>query len=179
MRLIETDLRDVWLVEIQPYDDNRGWFVEVYNSDAFKDNGINFIPVQLNHSYSKEKHTIRGMHFQLEPMAQAKLVRCIRGQIMDVAVDIRKQSPHFGEWTMVELSSQNFKQLYIPKGFAHGFITMTSDVEVQYMVNEYYAPKYELSFSWKDSFVSIDWPVETPTLSDKDREAPDLKSCGI
>ena len=98
---------------------------------------------------------------------------------MDVAVDIRKQSPHFGEWTMVELSSQNFKQLYIPKGFAHGFITMTSDVEVQYMVNEYYAPKYELSFSWKDSFVSIDWPVETPTLSDKDREAPDLKNCGI
>ncbi|PGC78602.1 dTDP-4-dehydrorhamnose 3,5-epimerase, partial [Bacillus toyonensis] len=131
---------------------------------------------QDNQSFSATKGTLRGLHYQLNPKAQTKLVRCTRGSIFDVAVDIRKGSPTYGQWFGIELSAENKKQLLIPKGFAHGFMTLTDDVEVQYKVDELYAPECDRGIIWNDAEVGVEWPIEIqPVLSEKDEKAPSLK----
>ena len=134
--------------------------------------GIHVEFLQDNHSFSATKGTLRGLHYQLNPMAQAKLLRCSRGSILDVAVDIRKGSPQYAKWTAVELSAENKKQLFIPRGFAHGFLTLTDDVEVQYKADNYYAPECDGNIRWDDLEIGIEWPFRPVILSDKDEKAP-------
>ncbi len=175
MNVIKTELKDVLIIEPKVFGDHRGWFTETYSKEKFKNLGIDIDFVQDNHSSSAQKGTLRGLHFQLEPKAQNKLVRCTKGKILDVAVDLKKGSPTYKEWIAVELTEENKRQLLIPKGFAHGFITLTEDVEVQYKVDEYYAPEYDRSIRFDDPEIDVDWGVENPILSDKDIKAPLLK----
>ncbi len=174
MKITKTPIEDVLIVEPQVFGDHRGWFMETYSKNKMREFGnIEFL--QDNHSFSAPKGTLRGLHFQKNPKAQSKLVRCTQGVILDVAVDIRCGSPTYLKWIAVELSAENKKQLFIPKGFAHGFITLTENVEVQYKADEYYAPEYDRSIRYDDPEIGIDWGVADPTLSDKDLQAPLLR----
>ena len=140
-----------------------------------KDAGIDISFVQDNHSFSAVKGTLRGLHYQLNPMCQAKLIRCTRGELWDVAVDIRKGSPQYGQWIGVYLSAENKRQVLVPRGFAHGFITLTDDVEVQYKADNYYAPECDGNIRWNDPDIGIEWPIKPVILSSKDVAAPFLK----
>jgi dTDP-4-dehydrorhamnose 3,5-epimerase len=176
VKFTKTDLDGVIIIEPVVFGDHRGWFMETYNEANFLEAGINIKFVQDNQSFSAVKGTLRGLHYQLNPKAQTKLVRCTRGAIYDVAVDIRKGSPTFGEWFGIELTAENKKQLLIPKGFAHGFMTLTEDVEVQYKVDELYAPECDRGIIWNDPQIGIEWPMDIkPTLSAKDEKAPLLR----
>ena len=143
MKIIKTKFEEVVVIEPKVFGDHRGWFTETYSKSILAEHGIDLEFVQDNQSFSATKGTLRGLHYQLNPKAQSKLVRCTRGSIFDVAVDIRKGSPTYGEWFGIELSAENKKQLLVPKGFAHGFMTLTDDVEVQYKVDEVYSPEHE------------------------------------
>lgn len=164
------------LINPARFDDSRGWFSETYVDKKWFDKGIQCKFVQDNHSYSKFAGTIRGIHFQSPPHAQAKLVRCIRGSIVDYAVDLRNGSPTFGHYVSAELSADNGRQLFIPVGFGHAFITLEPDCEVLYKVTDYYAPKEDGGIRWDCAQVAIDWPLRgnAPELSDKDMSLPDL-----
>jgi dTDP-4-dehydrorhamnose 3,5-epimerase len=176
MNVIKTNLIGVKVIKPSLIGDNRGWFMETYSDSKFQDAGIILKFVQDNQSFSATKGTLRGLHYQLNPKAQTKLVRCTSGAIFDVAVDIRNGSPTFGRWFGIKLSAENKKQLLIPKGFAHGFMTLTDDVEVQYKVDELYAPEFDRGIKWNDPIIGIEWPLEiTPVLSSKDQKAPFLK----
>ncbi|MCU9613185.1 dTDP-4-dehydrorhamnose 3,5-epimerase [Caldibacillus lycopersici] len=176
MKFTKTNLEGVMVVEPAVFGDHRGWFMETYNEADFLEAGINLVFVQDNQSFSAEKGTLRGLHYQLNPKAQTKLVRCIRGAIYDVAVDIRKGSPTYGKWFGIELSAENKKQLLIPKGFAHGFMTLTENVEVQYKVDELYFPECDRGIKWNDPTISIKWPINRPpVLSAKDENSPLLE----
>ena len=175
MKVTETKLKGVYLVEPKVFGDERGWFMESWSKQKFEGAGLNVEFVQDNHSFSADKGTLRGLHYQIEPMAQAKLIRCTKGAIFDVAVDIRKGSPNYTKWVGVELSADNKKQLFIPHGFAHGFLTLTGDVEVQYKADNFYAPHYDGNIRWDDPDIDIDWPFDPTILSDKDKNAPLLK----
>jgi dTDP-4-dehydrorhamnose 3,5-epimerase len=157
--------------------DARGWFSESYSRRALAQLGILNEFVQDNHSLSNTKGTLRGLHFQTPPHAQAKLVRCIAGAIWDVAVDVRAGSPTYGEWVGVELTATGGEQLYIPVGFAHGFVTLTNDAEVAYKTSDYYAPECDGGIIWNDPNISVAWPITDidPVLSDKDQKLPQLK----
>lgn len=176
MKFTKTNLEDVLVVEPAVFGDHRGWFMETYSEAKFQEQNINYQFVQDNQSYSAVKGTLRGLHFQLNPKAQTKLVRCTRGSIFDVAVDIRQGSPSYGKWFGIELTTVNKKQLLIPKGFAHGFMTLTEDVEVQYKCDELYAPDCDGGILWNDPDIAIEWPIDViPVLSAKDEKAPLLK----
>lgn len=176
MKFINTNLEGVIVIEPTVFGDNRGWFMESYNQELFIQNGIKVNFIQDNHSFSLSKGTLRGLHYQMEPKAQTKLVRCTKGAIYDVAVDIRVGSLTYGQWFGIELSAENKKQLLVPKGFAHGFITLTEDTEVQYKVDELYSPEHDRGITYKDSTININWPFDgTPILSDKDRVARTLQ----
>ena len=165
----------VQLVRPRRHGDTRGWFTETYNRDTFAAIGITATFVQDNHSLSAPAFTLRGLHFQTPPRGQDKLVRCIRGRIFDVAVDVRAGSPTFGQWVGAELSADNGHQLYIPIGFAHGFLTLEPDCEVTYKCSDTYAPKHDGGIRW-DS-VGINWPLPVgvaPELSAKDARQPSL-----
>jgi dTDP-4-dehydrorhamnose 3,5-epimerase len=175
MEVLTTKLSGALIIEPKVFGDHRGWFMETYSDSKFKEAGIGIKFVQDNQSFSAVKGTLRGLHYQLNPKAQTKLVRCTKGVIFDVAVDIRKGSPTFGKWFGIELSADNKKQLLIPKGFAHGFMTLTDDVEVQYKVDELYAPEYDRGIIWNDPAIGIEWPMNiAPVLSAKDEKAPFL-----
>ena len=156
--------------------DSRGWFTESYNPDKLAAAGIDAVFVQDNHSQSVATGTIRGLHYQLPPFAQAKLVRCIRGSVWDVAVDIRDGSSTFGEWTAAILSADNGAQLFIPEGFAHGFVTLEPDSELEYKVTARYSPDHEGGIRWDDPTLALPWPLDgrAPVLSDKDLVLPAL-----
>lgn len=176
MNIINTKFEEVLVIEPIVFGDHRGWFTETYNKSILAEYGIDAEFVQDNQSFSATKGTLRGLHYQLNPKAQSKLVRCTRGSIYDVAVDIRKGSSTFGEWFGIELSAENKKQILIPKGFAHGFMTLTNDVEVQYKVDEVYSPENERGILWNDPEIGIVWPIDIqPVLSAKDGVAPLLK----
>ena len=167
------------VIEVAPpkYGDHRGWFSEVFKLSAFAAEGVDIDWIQDNQSFSAQVGTVRGLHFQVPPVAQDKLVRVLRGSIYDVAVDIRKGSPTFGQWVGVELSAEKWNQLLVPVGFAHCFMTLTPDTEVLYKVSGPYSKEHEGAILWNDPDLGIDWPdlgVE-PTLSDKDLVAPRLK----
>lgn len=174
MNIAKTDIEDVLIIEPIVFGDHRGWFVETYSKEKFLELGINIDFIQDNHSFSSKKGTLRGLHFQLNPKAQTKLVRCTKGKILDVAVDIRKGSPTYKKWIAVELSEENKKQLLIPKGFAHGFLTLTDNVEVQYKVDENYSPENDRSIRYDDPEIGVDWGIDSPILSEKDLNAPML-----
>jgi dTDP-4-dehydrorhamnose 3,5-epimerase len=172
---METFLPGVKIIDPKVFGDHRGWFMETYSNKLFQQAGIDVNFVQDNHSFSAIKGTLRGLHYQLKPKAQAKLIRCTKGAIFDVAVDIRKGSPTFAKWFGIILSEDNKRQLFIPKGFAHGFMTLMDDVEVQYKVDELYAPESDCGISWNDKAIGIKWPNDiTPILSVKDKNAPPL-----
>jgi len=176
MNIFETNIKGILVVEPKVYGDHRGWFMETYSQTKLEEAGINLNFVQDNQSFSATKGTLRGLHYQLNPKAQTKLVRCTKGSIFDVAVDIRQGSPSYGQWFGIELTAENKKQLLIPQGFAHGFMTLTDDVEVQYKVDELYAPECDRGIIWNDPSVRIEWPIDiAPVLSDKDKNAPLLK----
>lgn len=172
MTLSPTKLEGVFILEPDVFGDHRGWFMETYSVIKLREQGIDIEFVQDNHSFSALKGTLRGLHFQKNPYAQSKLVRCTRGCIMDVAVDIRKGSLNYKKWFATELSADNKKQLLIPKGFAHAFLTLTDDVEVQYKVDAYYSKECDRSIRFDDPSIGIHWGFENPLLSDKDINAP-------
>lgn len=175
MKFTKTELKGVMVVEPDLHGDHRGWFMESYNQKSFENNGIFVDFVQDNHSFSKEKGVIRGLHFQKQPSAQAKLVRCTRGAILDVAVDLKKGSETYLKWVAVELSEENHKQLFIPQGFAHGFVTLTDNVMVQYKTDNFYNKNLDRSIRYDDSEIGIPWNVNNPIVSKKDSESPLLK----
>lgn len=175
MKVNKTKIEGLYIVEPQVFGDHRGWFMETWTKNKFEAEGINIDFVQDNQSYSAQKGTLRGLHFQINPKCQTKLLRCTRGEILDVAVDLRRGSPTFKQWVSVKLTAENKKQFLIPKGFAHGFVTLTDDVEVQYKVDEYYAPECDRSVRFDDPEINVDWGVSNPILSDKDKNAPLLK----
>ncbi len=167
---------DVILVKPKRFGDDRGFFSETFRADAFDEAGVHGPFVQDNHSLSRQKGVLRGLHYQAPPHAQAKLVRCTKGAILDVAVDIRKGSPTYGQYVTAELTAENGWQLYVPVGFGHGFVTLIEDTEVQYKVTDYYSPECDGGFAWNDPEVNVDWGLggEAPVLSDKDANAPRL-----
>lgn len=175
MKVTETAIKEVLVIEPDCYGDHRGWFMESYNQEKFKAFGMDTVFVQDNHSFSATKGTLRGLHFQNNPMAQTKLVRCTKGAILDVAVDIRKGSPTYKQWVAVELSEENKKELYIPQGFAHGFITLTDNVEVQYKVDNLYSKDCDRGIRFDDPEIGVEWGDVTPILSAKDETSPNLK----
>jgi len=172
LEIIQTELPDVKILLPRVFGDNRGWFMESWSERDMEKAGLFFEFLQDNHSFSAQKGTLRGLHFQKNPYAQAKLVRCICGAIMDVAVDIRRGSPYFGKWTTAELSAENKKMLLIPHGFAHGFLTLTDNVEILYKADQYYSPEADRSVAWNDPAIGIYWGIDEPILSRKDQNAP-------
>ena len=172
MKAVETGIEGLVVIEPDCHGDHRGWFMETYSKPRFEALGITCEFVQDNQSYSAQKGTLRGLHFQKNPMAQSKLRRCTRGKILDVAVDIRKDSPTYKKWYAVELSAENKKQFFMPKGMAHGFVTLTDDVEVQYKVDAVYAPECDRSIRFDDPEIGVEWGIADPVLSEKDLKAP-------
>jgi dTDP-4-dehydrorhamnose 3,5-epimerase len=170
MQVESTHLPGVLVITPRVFSDPRGFFLESYNQEAFCAQGIDAVFVQDNHSKST-RNTLRGLHFQLPPAEQVKLVRVVRGAIWDVAVDIRADSPTRGQWCGVELSAENFRQLLIPAGYAHGFCVLSDDAEVLYKASHVYSPQHEHGILWNDPELAIDWPVEHPLLSERDRRA--------
>lgn len=178
MEFTQTKLPGVLLLTPLRHGDHRGFFAETYSARVLTKHGVAEQFVQDNHSLSAEAGTVRGLHFQAPPHAQAKLVRCGRGALFDVAVDIRKGSPTYGQWCGAELSFQNGRQLFIPVGFAHGFVTLVPDTEIVYKCSDYYAPETEGALRFNDPDIGIDWGLEglTPILSEKDASAGLLAS---
>lgn len=172
MDFIPTKLDGVYIVEPKVFGDHRGFFMESWSKRAFEEAGLFYDFVQDNHSLSSVKGTLRGIHFQRGEYAQAKLVRCVRGAVLDVAVDLRPESPTYGQWTAVELSAENKRQFLIPRGFGHGFVTLTDEVEFLYKADNLYAPAYDGGIRWDDPELGIDWGVENPILSQKDAALP-------
>ena len=166
---------DVIIIEPKVFSDERGFFMETYKSTEFLQSGIKERFVQDNHSNSNSKGILRGLHYQIDPMAQAKLIRVIKGSIFDVAVDLREKSPTFGKWVSAALTSVNKLILYIPKGFAHGYCTLENDTEIIYKCSEVYSPEHERGIIWNDKEINISWPIEKPVLSERDGNFPSLK----
>ncbi|HZT49676.1 MAG TPA: dTDP-4-dehydrorhamnose 3,5-epimerase [Hyphomicrobiaceae bacterium] len=181
MEIVPLEIGDVKLVKAKRFNDARGFFSEVYKQSAFAEAGLPIEFVQDNHSRSTRAGTVRGLHFQLPPFAQAKLVRVTRGRILDVAVDVRRTSPTFGRHVAVELSEENWLQLLVPVGFAHGFCTLEPDTEVLYKVSAVYAPQCDAGILWNDPDLGITWPVDARSalVSDKDRGLPRLKDARV
>jgi dTDP-4-dehydrorhamnose 3,5-epimerase len=174
MNVIKTDVLDVYILEPQVFGDKRGWFMETWSIKNMEKAGLHYNFVQDNQSYSAMKGTLRGLHFQKGDAAQAKLVRCGKGAVLDVAVDLRKGSPTYKKWAAVELSAENKRQLLIPRGFAHGFLTLTDDVEFFYKEDNLYAPETDRNIIWNDPDIGVKWNIDNPILSDKDVKAPKL-----
>ena len=174
MDLITTNISEVKLLQPRCFEDKRGLFFETYNQRRFAEIGLNDVWIQDNHSCSAQLGTVRGMHYQTAPVVQAKLIRVIRGSIYDVAIDIRPNSPTRGQYVGVELSAENKLQLYVPKGFAHGFCTLENETEVIYKTTELYSPENENGIRWDDPDVSVNWPVprEQITIVGRDAELP-------
>ena len=178
MQFTETPLADAYVIDPRVFRDHRGFFVEPYNRRVFEAQGLNIDFVQDNHSLSVEKGVLRGLHFQRPPHAQTKLIRVITGAIYDVIVDMRTSSPTFGQSFGVELSGDNFRMLLVPKGFAHGFCTLSENCHIMYKVDDFYAPQADGGVLWNDPDLNVAWPVADPILSDKDAKLPLWRDLG-
>ena len=194
MIFTETKLKDAYIIELEPIEDERGFFARSFCQEEFRLHGINMNIVQCNISYNNKKGTLRGMHYQAAPYEEAKLVRCARGSIYDVIIDLRPNSPTYCQWIAVELTAHRLlltapssqlaaygpklpshhRMLYIPKGFAHGFLTFEDDTEVFYQMSEFYAPEYARGVRWNDPTFQIQWPGEVKVISDRDNTYPDF-----
>jgi dTDP-4-dehydrorhamnose 3,5-epimerase len=172
MNLIETRLQGVFLIEPKVFGDHRGYFTESYSARKFAELGLDFNLVQDNESLSVEAGTLRGLHYQLNPKAQTKIVRVLQGAVYDVVVDIRKDSPTFGQWESFILSEDNKRQLVVPRGFAHGICTLVPNTKLFYKVDEFYSPEHDRGILWNDPDLNIPWPTANPILSEKDKNQP-------
>lgn len=180
MKIEELELPGVKIFMPQYFEDFRGYYVESYSARTLKNNwAIETVFVQDNHSFSLKKGTIRGIHFQNNPKPQIKLVRCTRGRILDVVVDLRKDSTSFKKWIAVELSEENRKQIWIPNGYGHAFLTLEDNSEVQYKVDEFYEPTLDRAIAWNDPEIAIDWRINNPIVSNKDINAPTLQNSDV
>ncbi|UVI31624.1 dTDP-4-dehydrorhamnose 3,5-epimerase [Paenibacillus spongiae] len=175
MKIIKTGLEGAIMLETDVFGDNRGYFTESYNKLRFEEAGIDCAFIQENHSFSQAAGTLRGLHYQLAPMAQTKLVQVVTGAIYDVVVDIRQGSPSYGQWTGVILSESNNRLLLVPRGFAHGFCTLTANTHVFYKVDQYYSKTHDRGILWSDPELGIVWPSSDLVLSDKDKLHPCLQ----
>ncbi|KMQ80446.1 dTDP-4-dehydrorhamnose 3,5-epimerase [Candidatus Burkholderia pumila] len=175
LKVIATEIPDVLIIEPKVFGDARGFFFESFNQHSFDEAvGSHVEFVQDNHSLSA-KSVLRGLHFQLDPKAQGKLVRVVSGEVFDVAVDVRKESPTYGKWVSAHLSAESKRQFWIPRGFAHGFLVLSEQAEFLYKTDNYFSPENERSIRWDDPTIEIDWPITgQPTLSQKDADAPSL-----
>lgn len=176
MNVIETKISGVLIIEPDVHGDHRGYFMETYSKKKYEELGVNVEFVQDNMSFSAQKGTLRGLHWQNAPMAQSKLVSCTKGTVIDVAVDIRKGSPTYKQWVSVELSAENKRQFFIPQGFAHGFLTLSDDVEFRYKVDNFYSKEHDRGIRYDDPTIGVDWGgllngIE-PVLSEKDKNGP-------
>ena len=178
MKFEKTKLEGVVIITPDVFGDHRGFFMESWSEHKMEEAGLHYNFVQDNHSMSSVKGTLRGIHFQKGDKAQAKLVRCVKGAVLDVAVDLRHESPTYKQWVAVELSAENKKQLMIPRGFGHGFVTLTDEVEFLYKADNYYAPEADGGIRWNDLEIGVDWGVDNPILSAKDEKNPFLKDLG-
>ena len=172
MIFTETRLKGAYLIELERLEDERGFFARTFCQNQFWAYGLNPKVVQCNVSYNKLKGTLRGMHYQVEPKAEAKLVRCTRGSVHDVIIDVRPESTTCYQWVSVKLSADNHRMLYIPEGFAHGFQTLEDDTEIFYQMSELYSPEHAHGLRWDDPVFGIDWPLENKIISDKDKSHP-------
>lgn len=174
MIFTETPLAGAFLIDLQKLGDERGFFARAFCEREFAEHGLATRFVQVNNSLAQRKATLRGLHYQLAPKAEVKIVRCIRGSLWDVILDIRQDSPTFGQHFAAELTAENRRMVYVPKGFAHAFITLEDDTEAFYFVDEFYAPDRERGIRWDDPRFGIEWPLEPAVLSDKDKKHPDF-----
>jgi len=174
MKFTETDLAGVYLIDLEPRGDDRGFFSRVFCIDEFSAHGLETQFKQFNTSFSKVKHTLRGMHYQLGEAAEVKVIKCIRGGLYDVVLDLRPASPTFGKWTAAALSAENRRMMYVPKDCAHGFMSLTEDVEMMYFVSTFYDPAQERSVRWNDPAFAIEFPFPPALISDKDANTRDF-----
>lgn len=179
MKVTDLALEGVKILEPRYFEDDRGYYVESYSKRTFESLGLTYDFVQDNHSFSAKKGILRGVHFQNNPKAQTKLVRCVRGSVLDVVVDLRKDSPTYKQWLSVLLSAENRKQLLIPKGYGHGFIALEDNCEFQYKVDAFYEPSLDRAIQWNDPELNIDWGTKTPIISVKDQSAPSLADSDV
>ena len=176
MKISATSIPGVHLIEAQPSTDERGSFARLYCPDEFAAAGIRFAPVQVNHSRNTHKHTLRGMHYQNAPHAEAKLVHVTSGSIYDVAVDLRPDSPAYRKWTAYTLSADDLNALFIPEGCAHGFLTLQDDSDVLYHMGRMFEPGHDQGFRWNDPAFAITWPADPKSISDRDADYPDFET---
>jgi dTDP-4-dehydrorhamnose 3,5-epimerase len=174
MLFTPTELVGAFIIDLKRYEDNRGFFARTWAPDEFASRGLTSNIAQVNLSYNRKKGTLRGMHFRHTPYAETKLVRCIRGAILDVIIDLRPESPSFKRWIGVELNDENRRALYVPEGFAHGFQTLVDDVDVMYQVSQPYMPQVEAGVRYDDPAFGIEWPMQPSEISPKDTEWPDF-----
>jgi dTDP-4-dehydrorhamnose 3,5-epimerase len=170
----ETSLKGAYIIEIDKLEDERGFFARSFCNNEFGDKGLISHFVQVNNSFTKHRGTLRGMHYQLQPSAEVKLVRCINGSLYDVIIDLRPDSSTFGKWFGAELSAQNRQMMYVPKGFAHGFVTLQDSTETFYFASSFYSSELERGIRHDDPYFHIDWPVEVIESSQKDKNFPDF-----
>jgi dTDP-4-dehydrorhamnose 3,5-epimerase len=168
MIFTETKLKGAFIIDLEKRQDERGFFARTFCAEEFAKHGLNTVMPQTNMSLSKFKNTIRGMHYQIDGAEEAKLIRCTKGAILDVIIDIRKSSDTYCQYISVELNDTNSRMLYVPEGFAHGFCTLTNDVEVNYQVSQFYSPGKEKGIRWNDPLFGIQWPTSDPIISEKD-----------
>jgi len=178
MIFTETKLKGAYIINLKRLEDERGFFARTFCQNEFREYGLNTQIAQANISYNRSKGTLRGMHMQAAPYEESKLIKCSRGALYDVIIDMRKGSDTYTQWIAVELSAQNHQMLYVPEGFAHGFITLEDDTEVTYQINQFYTPGSEKGFRWNDPAFGIEWPMEPKVISDRDRNFPLLKAEG-
>ncbi|MBD3637574.1 MAG: dTDP-4-dehydrorhamnose 3,5-epimerase [Crocinitomicaceae bacterium] len=174
MKFTESHLKGAFIIELEPMIDDRGSFARAFCANEFKEHGLNTVMPQSNLSVSTKKYTLRGMHYQINGAEEAKLIRCQKGAILDTIIDIRKDSETYCQHLQIELTDKNNTMLYVPEGFAHGFITLEDNCEVFYQVSEFYTPNKEKGIRWNDPLFNIQWPTDNPVLSDKDRKHPDF-----
>jgi len=175
MKFEQTNLIGNFLINLEKKEDDRGFFARYFCEKEFSEHGLNTKWVQINNSESKDKGTLRGLHYQREPKAEIKLIRCLKGAIWDVVVDLRYNSETYGKWFGKKLSDENRTMMYVPKGFAHGFISLEPNTEILYLVSDFYAPDLEGDLIWNDPNVAINWPVQPSVISDKDKAANTFK----
>jgi len=175
MKFNKTPLNDAFTIELEKREDDRGFFARFFCINEFDTNQLDRNIVQINNSLSKDKGTLRGLHYQISPKEETKIVRCIKGALWDVIVDLRPDSPTFLNWFAETLSSDNRKMMFVPKGFAHGFITLEPNTEAIYLVSEFYSAEHERGVRWNDTQINIEWPINPQVISDKDMNHPDFK----
>lgn len=174
MIFTETKLKGAFVVEVKKLEDERGFFGRAWCQEEFEAHGIKTKICQINTSFTKNKGTIRGMHYQVDPYQEAKFIRCTKGRIFDVMVDLRPNSPTFLQWVGNELSEDNYKMAYVPENFAHGFVSLVDNCEVYYPVSQFYTPGAERGMRWNDPAINIEWPIDIINISDKDKGHPDF-----